>query len=77
MVAEKFQIYTVKITANTFYICELKKLNLFIFTHATKQNSPPGSCHYPDGRRELPILPEQHFWNVFFLEEKGGRGLCS
>ena len=49
MVAEKFQIY--KITANTFVS---QKLNLFNFTHAPKQNSPPGFYHYPPGRQELP-----------------------
>ena len=37
MVMKKFQIYGVRITANTFVS---KKLNLFIFTHAPKQNFP-------------------------------------
>ena len=32
----------------------VKKLNLFNFTHAPKQNSPPGFYHYPPGRQELP-----------------------
>ena len=36
----------------------IKKLNLFIFTHASKQNSLPGFYHYPPGRREL-FFPEQ------------------
>ena len=49
----------------------VKKLNLFIFNHAPKQNSPPDFYHYPPGRRELPIPPEQGFFKVFF-EEKGG-----
>ena len=75
MVAEKFQIYSVNITANTFVS---QKLNLFNFTHAPKQNSPPGFYHYPPGRRELRIPPEQHFLKIFFPEQKeGGRGLCS
>ena len=38
MVVEKFQIYSVKITDK--YICESKKLNLFIFAHAPKHNLP-------------------------------------
>ena len=40
---------------------QVKKLNLFIFTHAPKQNFPPSFYHYPPGRRELPISPEQCF----------------
>ena len=55
----------------------VKKLNLFIFTHATKQNSPPGSYHYPPGRQELSISPERRFLKIFFPEEKGERGLWS
>ena len=51
----------------------VKKLNLFIFNHAPKQNSPPDFYHYPPGRRELPIPPEQLFWRYFFLRRKGER----
>ena len=43
----------------------VKILNLFIFTHAPKQNSPPGFYHYPPGRRELPSPPEQRFLKIF------------
>ena len=46
----------------------VKKLNLFNFIHAPKQNSPPGFYHYPPGKRELPIHPEQHFVKIFFPE---------
>ena len=42
----------------------LKKLNLFIFTHAPKQDSPPGYCHYSPSRQELHIPPEQHFLKI-------------
>ena len=56
----------------------VKKLNLFDFTHAPKQNSPPDFYHYPPGWWELRIPPEQHFLKIFFPEQKeGGRGLCS
>ena len=69
MVAEKFQIYSVKITGK--YICESKKLNLFIFTHTLKQTPlpPPPPCfyHYSPGRRKLTILPE----DLFFHSKKG------
>ena len=34
--------------------------------------TPPGFCHYPPGRRKLPIPPEQHFLKIFFPEQKGG-----
>ena len=50
----------------------VKKLNLFNFTHAPKQNSPPGFYHYPPGRRELRITPEQHNPKTFFPEQKEG-----
>ena len=54
------------------YICELKKLNLFILNHGPKQNSFPGFYHYLPGRRELLIAPEQRFLKIFFPEQKGG-----
>ena len=50
----------------------VKKLNLFYFTYAPKQNSPPGFYHYPPGRRKLRITPEQHFLMIFFPEQKEG-----
>ena len=50
----------------------VKKLNLFIFIHVPKQNSPPGSYNYPPGRREWPISPERRFLKIFFLRRKGG-----
>ena len=65
MVVEKFQIYSVKITANTFlsqnsfYSCSQAKL------------SPPGFYHYLPGRWELSIPPKQRFLKIFFTKEKG------
>ena len=51
----------------------VKKLNLFIFTHAPKQNSPPGFYHYPPGRRALAIPIEQPFFeDIFSWGERGG-----
>ena len=73
MVAEKFQIYSVKTTANTFVS---QKIESAQFYSCPKQNSPPGFYHYPPGRRELPIPPEQHFLKIFFPEKKEGK-LCS
>ena len=48
----------------------VKKLYLFIFTCAPKQNSPQGFYHYPPSRWELPIPIEQRFWRYFFTAEK-------
>ena len=70
MVVEKFQSYSVKIIEIHLWV---KKLNLFIHNHATKQNSPPGFYHYPPGRPELPIPPEQRFLKIYFLRRKGER----
>ena len=50
----------------------VKKLNLFIFTHAPKQNSPPGFYHYPPERWELPVPAEQDFLEIIFPENGGG-----
>ena len=65
----KFQIIELKLLQIHLWV---KKLNLFNFTHASKQNSPPGFYHYPPGRRELPIPLEQHFLKIFFPEQKEG-----
>ena len=66
MVAEKFQIYSVKLLQIHLWV---KNLNLFIFTHGPK-NCPP-DYHYPPGRWELPIPPEQRFLKILFPEKKG------
>ena len=53
----------------------IKKLNLFIFPHAPKQNFVPDFYHHPPGRRKLPIPVEQRFLKIYFLpSRKGGRG---
>ena len=69
MAAGKFHIYSVKTTANTFVS---QKMNLFNFTHASKQNCLPAFYHYRLGRRELPIPPKQHFLKIFFPEQIEG-----
>ena len=71
MVAENFQIYSVKITSK--YICAPKnyvqKKNLFIFNHAPKQNSPPG-------KKEIAHSSRTAFSkNIFSWAERGGRVL--
>ena len=59
MVAEKFQIYGVKVTGNTFVSQKIESVH---FYSCPQQNSPPGFYHYTPGRRELPNPPEQHFF---------------
>ena len=62
MVAEKFQIYSVKITANTFVSQKIES----VFTHAHKKNLPPEFYHYLPGRWELPIAPHTAFFEEIF-----------
>ena len=71
MVAEKFQIYSVKITANTFASQKIESFYFYSHPHA---NPSPGFYHYPPGRRELSIPIEKRFFKMFFPEEKGGGG---
>ena len=61
MIAEKFQIYCAKITGK--HICELKILNLFILTHAPKQNSPLGFYYHYSKQMEMT-----HFYRLTFFE---------
>ena len=43
----------------------VKNLNIDIFTHSPRQNSPPGCYRHPPGRRELLIPPGSVFWKIF------------
>ena len=47
----------------------IKKLNLFIFTHAPNQNPPPGFYHNPPCRKKLPIFSK----DIFSWGERGKR----
>ena len=52
----------------------VKNLNLFICTHALKQDSPSDFYHYPPGWWELPIPPGPRFLKIFFpWAERGER----
>ena len=68
MVVEKFHIYSVKITANTFVSPKIETCSFLLM--ALSKTPPLGFYHYPPGRREL----EQYFLKIFFPEEKRGRG---
>ena len=67
MVVEKFQSYTLKIIAMHLWV---KKLNLFIFSHAPKQNSPPG-FYFLQEDGNCPFLPNSIFWRYFSWGERG------
>ena len=71
MVAEMFQIYSVKITVNTLVS---KKNESVQFYSCLQAKLSPGFYHYPPGRRQLLILPKQHFLKIFFPEQKEGGG---
>ena len=66
MVAEKFQIYSVKITGK-YWICS------FLVVIESKTHHP-GFYHYSPGRKKLPVPPEQHFLKILLLEQKGKGG---
>ena len=69
MVVEKFQIYGVKITEKC--LCESKKMNLFIFTHAPKQNFP--QVFIISRQKEIIHIPQKAFFeNLLFPKQKGG-----
>ena len=38
-----------------------KKTNLDIYTHASRQNSPPGTNHHSQAEGNYPFLSWQHF----------------
>ena len=73
MVMEKFQIYSVRITANTFMSI---KLNLFNFTHASKRNSPH-VLSLSSSQTRIAHFSRVAFLKIFFPEEKGERELWS
>ena len=51
MIAEKFQIFSVKTTVNTYVSQKTKSAQ---FYSCPEQNAPPGFYHHPPGRQELP-----------------------
>ena len=74
MVAEKFQIYSVKITGK--YICESKKLNLFIFTHTPSKPPypPPMFLSLFPRQKEITHSSRTAFSEDLFFHSKKGKG---
>ena len=72
MIAEKFQIYSVKTNVNTFARQKIESVQFY---------SCPQAKFFPrflslsprQTRIELPIPPEQHFLKIFFPEQKERR----
>ena len=62
-------LMVLRLLANTFVS---QKIESFIFSHAPKQNTSPGSYHYPPSRGKLPIPPEQRFLGISFFRAEGG-----
>ena len=72
MVAEKFQIYSVRITANTFMSQKIESVHFYSCPQAKLS---PRFLSLSPGRKELRILPGQHFLKIFFPDQKeGGKG---
>ena len=72
MIAEKFQIYSVK-TVNTANTVLRLQIHLWVKKSVQFYSCPQAKPRFlslsPD-RRELPIPPEQHFLKKFFPEQK-------
>ena len=67
MVAEKFQVFSVKVTgafASQKWVCSF-------FSHAPKQNFPVGSCYYPQAEGNYAFLLNSIFRkSIFSLAER-------
>ena len=72
MAAKKFEVYTVKITVNTFVNQKIESVHFC--------SSPPSKIlplvfyHYPPDRQELHISPKQRFLKIFPEQKDGGEG---
>ena len=70
MVAEKFQIYNVKINANTF-VSQKKWICSFLLMPSSKTLSQIVII-IPQADGNCPYLPNSVFWRYFFLSRKKG-----
>ena len=69
MVAEKFQIYSVKLLQIHLWV---KNLNLFIFTHAPKAKLSPRFLSLSPRQMGIAHSSWTAFSEEFFPEQKGG-----
>ena len=75
MVAEKFQIYSVKVNANTLVSQKIESAQFYSWPQAKLS---PRFLSLFIRQTGIAHSPEQHFLNIFFPEQKEGRrGLWS
>ena len=67
MVAEKLQVYSAKITANTFANQKIESVHFYSCPQAKLS---PRFLSLSPGRGELRILPGQRFLKIFFPDQK-------
>ena len=64
---KSFKFMVLRLLQINFWV---KKLNLFIFTHAPKQNFPQVLIITPQSENNCPSPPNSVFWRYFFLRRK-------
>ena len=69
MVAEEFQIYSVKTTVNIFVSQKIESVQFYSCPH-TKLS--PRFLSLSSWKKGIAISPEQHFLKIFFPEQKEG-----
>ena len=72
MVADKFQIYGVKITGK--YICESKSWICSFLLMPLSKTLPQFFIIIPQAEGNYPFLPNNVFWRSIFPQQKGDRG---
>ena len=69
MIVEKFHIYSVKTTVNTYVSQKIESVQ---FYSCPRAKLPRKFLSLIPGRQELPIPPKQHFLKIFFPEQIEG-----
>ena len=69
MVAEKFQIYSVKTTANTFVSQKIESVQFYSCPQAKLS---PRFLSLSPRQTGIAHFPKQHFLKIFFPEQKEG-----
>ena len=63
MAVETFEVYTVKITVNTFANQKIESVHFY--SSPPSKSLPPVFYHYSPDRQELHISPKQRFLKIF------------
>ena len=72
MVAEKFQIYGVKITGKHINTSVSQKIESAHFYSCPQAKLSLRCLSSRPGKRKLPIPPEQHFLKIYFSQAESG-----